>query len=76
MRSYRTGDLGWRRWDAGRRDFQIKVRGHRVEFGQIETAFLKFPGIRECVVTAINGQRQEHRLVAVVELLVRNARSR
>jgi amino acid adenylation domain-containing protein len=57
QRFYRTGDLG--RWDAdgqltilGRSDFQIKVRGIRIELGDIETALRQAPGVREGIVMA------------------------
>ncbi|MBT2508574.1 non-ribosomal peptide synthetase [Streptomyces sp. ISL-98] len=54
-RMYRTGDLV--RWTAagtleflGRRDNQVKIRGHRVELGAVESALRACPGIREAVV--------------------------
>lgn len=54
-RVYRTGDLG--RLDAdgvlhflGRRDRQVKIAGHRVEPGEIETVALRVPGMAECAV--------------------------
>ncbi len=56
-RLYRTGDLV--RWlpDAtldflGRIDSQVKVRGFRVEPGEIEAALALHPGLRECAVVA------------------------
>ncbi len=56
-RLYRTGDLV--RWSGkgdleflGRVDHQVKVRGFRVEPGEIETAMLAFPGVRDAVVIA------------------------
>jgi amino acid adenylation domain-containing protein len=55
-RIYRTGDLG--RWLAdgsiefiGRRDKQVKIRGHRIELGEIESALLEHPDIEAAVVT-------------------------
>ncbi len=51
---YRTGDIV--RWAPegglvyiGREDTQVKVRGHRVELADVETAFLRRPGVRQCV---------------------------
>ncbi len=53
--SYRTGDLLVKRPDGlytyvGRADSQVKVRGHRVELNEVETAILPFPGIDEAAV--------------------------
>ncbi|HEX2315693.1 MAG TPA: amino acid adenylation domain-containing protein [Thermomonospora sp.] len=57
VRLYRTGDLA--RWDAhgvirllGRADTQIKVRGHRVEPGEVEARLAGVPGLAQVVVTA------------------------
>jgi acyl carrier protein len=61
-RLYRTGDLG--RYlpggdieFLGREDSQVKVRGYRVELGEIETALCRHPGVREAVVAAFAGDR-------------------
>ncbi|HSF40373.1 MAG TPA: amino acid adenylation domain-containing protein [Thermoanaerobaculia bacterium] len=68
-RLYRTGDLARWRPDGtldflGRRDFQVKVRGFRVELGEVESALLRHPGVREAVVTAVSEAAGGHRLVA------------
>jgi amino acid adenylation domain-containing protein/thioester reductase-like protein len=70
-RLYRTGDLG--RFDAhgelefmGRNDAQIKIRGMRVEPGEIETLLLEHPGIAMAAVTTV-GSGVYLALGAVVE---------
>jgi aryl carrier-like protein len=68
---YLTGDLG--RWDAqgqlqflGRRDAQLKLRGVRVELGEIEHHLRTLPGVQDAVVTAPTDTRGETQLVAYV----------
>ncbi|HYO12189.1 MAG TPA: non-ribosomal peptide synthase/polyketide synthase [Thermoanaerobaculia bacterium] len=68
-RLYRTGDLTRRRPDGaleflGRIDDQVKVRGFRIEPGEIEAALLAHPAIREAVVLAVPAGRAERRLAA------------
>lgn len=70
-RTWRTGDLGRMRPDGclehrGRKDFQVKVRGHRVELGEVEAALLDAPGVADCVVTAAETKDGGARLVAYV----------
>jgi pyochelin synthetase len=62
-RLYRTGDLGRYLPDGnieflGREDSQIKVRGYRVELGEIEAVITKLPQIRETYVLAREGSAQ------------------
>ena len=57
QRFYRTGDLGRFGADgnlefAGRADFQIKLRGIRIELGDIEATLRQVPGVREGIVVA------------------------
>jgi len=54
-RMYRTGDIArWTREGTlefrGRRDHQVKIRGHRVELGAVETALCAVPGVRDAAV--------------------------
>ena len=61
---YKTGDLAMWLPDGnieylGRTDFQIKIRGLRVELGDIENAILKFENVKQCIVTVFenNGEK-------------------
>jgi amino acid adenylation domain-containing protein len=70
-RMYRTGDLGRRLPDgdlcyAGRRDHQVKLRGFRVELGEVEAALREQPGVREAAVLLDENGAGEPRLVAAV----------
>ncbi|PUA27190.1 MAG: non-ribosomal peptide synthetase [Cellvibrio sp. 79] len=65
---YRTGDLvSWRDNGLidfyGRIDFQIKIRGFRVELGEIETVILNTAPVRQALVMAL-GDGNQKRLVA------------
>ncbi len=69
-RLYRTGDLVRLRTDGeleylGRIDQQLKVRGHRIEPGEIEATLSQCPGVREAVVIG-RGDGAERTLVAYV----------
>ncbi len=55
-RIYHTGDLGRMRLDGcleylGRRDSQVKIRGHRVEIGEVEMALLDLEYVKEAAVS-------------------------
>ena len=68
-RIYLPGDLGRMEPDGclfhlGRKDFQVKVRGYRIEVGEIETALLEHPAIKEVAVVGREVQTGDKRLVA------------
>jgi amino acid adenylation domain-containing protein len=67
---YHTGDivqrLDWRNYAyLGRRDAMVKVRGHRVELGEVEAAVGAHPSVREAAAVAV-GSGPDTRLVAAV----------
>jgi len=70
-RLYRTGDLvrylpnGHVEF-KGRTDHQVKVRGYRVELGEIEAVLRGHEAVRECVVTTHEDESGSNRLIAYV----------
>ncbi|MFE1905641.1 non-ribosomal peptide synthetase [Streptomyces gardneri] len=68
-RMYATGDRGRMRADGlieylGRFDDQVKVRGHRVELGEVEAAVNSHPDVRDACVVLVREDSGAERLVA------------
>ena len=68
-RLYKTGDLARYLPDGnilylGRLDHQVKIRGNRVELGEIEATLSQHPSVREVVVVAREDRPGDKRLVA------------
>ncbi|WP_058991277.1 non-ribosomal peptide synthetase [Anaerococcus rubeinfantis] len=72
LRWYRTGDNG-RFWNdgtiefLGRKDTQVKIKGHRIELGEVEDAISKFDGVEKVVVDFIEKANSKN-LVAFVKV--------
>ena len=68
-RTYKTGDLG--RWDSngnivylGRKDAEVKVRGHRVDLGEIEGVLLENDEVSTAVLNKVDTEGTGGELVA------------
>ena len=71
VRTYLTGDLGYRLPDSclvhvGRKDFQAKIRGHRVDMTAVETALHEIPSVKQAIVVTRKESAQGDRLIAYV----------
>ncbi|WP_424188057.1 non-ribosomal peptide synthetase [Actinokineospora sp. G85] len=70
-RLYRTGDLARFGPDGviellGRIDFQVKIRGIRIELGEVEAVLREHPAVETCLVAASTDAAGDRRLVAYV----------
>ena len=73
-RIYYTGDLGRLRSDGllyhlGRKDFQLSIRGHRVEAGEVEAVLLAQDNVKEALVAtrkAATGADDDHLIAYIV----------
>jgi len=71
VRTYLTGDIGYLMPDGclvhmGRKDFVVKIRGFRVETGEVESALLALQEVKEAAVMVSVNKTGEKRLVAYV----------
>lgn len=70
---YLTGDQGRLEPDGclihlGRKDFQVKIRGHRVELAEVEHVLGAFPGIADAAAWIVKNRLDEDQLVGYVVL--------
>ncbi len=70
VRVYKPGDLGVMSADGclehtGRRDVQVKIRGHRIELSEVEAALVGLDGIGDAAVVVDHRETQD-RLVAYI----------
>jgi amino acid adenylation domain-containing protein len=70
-RLYRTGDLARYRPDGavefvGRRDGQVKIRGHRIELAEVEALIGEHPDVRDVVARCREDAHRHKQLVAYV----------
>ena len=67
---YRTGDRATLQdgllIHLGRTDHQVKIRGHRVELGDVEAPLRELTGVQDAVVVPVDGKDGEPELVAAV----------
>jgi len=68
QRAYRSGDFGFMEkgvvFYLGREDQQVKIRGNRVEIGEVENAIAGYPGVRQVVVLADSFLADEDKALA------------
>ncbi len=72
IRIYKTGDMARIREDGclvftGRKDQQIKINGHRIEIGEIESTISSHPKVKLCAVKAWPDKKRGVKLVAYIQ---------
>ena len=72
-RLYKTGDLGRIIPDGnidfvGRADHQVKLRGYRIEMGEVEAAISQHPNVRETVVEIFGEKSDDQKLIGYLTL--------
>lgn len=72
-RIYKSGDLGYIRHDGnlvfvGRKDNQIKIRGFRVELGEVESRIREYLKINNCIISVTEGALKDKKLICFVLL--------
>ncbi len=70
-RIYRTGDFGVFRKEGyiefqGRKDSQVKIRGHRIELGEIETCILEYSLVKSAIVAPFSNNSGAKQLCAYI----------
>lgn len=70
-RLYRTGDIGFYRPDGnirfiGRKDAQVKIRGHRIELGEIQATIRQYPGVKDAVAAVFEDGNRSRQIAAHV----------
>ena len=77
---YNTGDIG--NWlpngelsILGRKDFQVKINGHRIELQEIENIILKYPEIKEIIVISKDNQSLLAYFSATSKIDIKNLRN-
>ncbi|KNG82703.1 hypothetical protein ANOM_009909 [Aspergillus nomiae NRRL 13137] len=74
VKAYRTGDyVRYRPMDGqleffGRMDYQVKIRGHRIELGEVEHALLAYESVDDAVTVVRDVEGQEPELVSFITI--------
>lgn len=69
---YRTGDNG-RFWEngiiefLGRQDNQVKIRGHRIELGEIQQAMISYDGVKNAIADSVGERKGDKYLIAFAQ---------